>query len=202
MEWQQQDNHRAVLDSIFRAPAYRWVEAKDPFAILRRWWVEFKEWLNALQDASPIGYQLFVYALLLILAVALIHTLWVLYHTVGSAARTSEQGTKAERAPRTVAWYQSEASQLAREGRYPEAIQADFLALVLELDARKLLRFHPSKTPAEYANESQLPAGASAEFRELVRGVYGYAFARWPCDAESYARWRADADPERYAAAH
>jgi hypothetical protein len=101
-----------------------------------------------------------------------------------------------------VAWYQQEAEELAAAGRYAEAIQADFLALVLALDARKLLRFHPSKTPAEYANESQLTPAAAAEFRELVRRVYGYAFARWPCDADAYARWRAEADPERYAAAH
>lgn len=202
MDWQRPDSLRRVLDSVFRAPAYRWSEQKDPFAILRRGWIEFKQWLYALREANPLGYKLFVYALLAVLAVILIHALWVFYHTVGTAVREQGGDTSKERAPRTVAWYQQEAEELAAAGRYAEAIQADFLALVLALDARKLLRFHPSKTPAEYANESQLTPAAAAEFRELVRRVYGYAFARWPCDADAYARWRAEADPERYAAAH
>jgi hypothetical protein len=187
---------------VFRAPAYRWSEQKDPFAILRRWWLEFKEWLNLLRESNPLGYRIFVYALLAILLVIVVHALWVLYHTVGTATREPVTGSSHQRAPRTVSWFQHQAQRLAAEGRYAEAIQADFLALVLALDAHKVLRFHPSKTPAEYANESQFPPAVSAEFRELVRRVYGYAFARWPCDAEAYARWRADADPERYASAH
>ena len=35
-------------------------------------------------------------------------------------------------------------------------MQADFLALVLELDQRHLVRFHPSKTPREYSTEARL----------------------------------------------
>jgi hypothetical protein len=202
MAWQRPDTLRAVLDSVFRAPAYKWGHAGDPFAILRRWWLEFKLWVGSLRESNPLGYKLFLWALLAILAVVVLHALWVMYRAVGRTATEHTTEAQPERRPRTVTWFRNEADRFAAQGRYAEAIQADFLALVLALDARKLLHFHPSKTPAEYAGESTLPPEAAAEFRELVRRVYGYAFARWPCDAEAYARWRADADPERYAAAH
>lgn len=202
MVWQQPDSLRGVLDSVYAAPAYRWVEQKDAFAILRRWYAELQEWFRALRESNPLSYRLILYAMIIVVALVVLHALWVLYHTVGKATRDGEVTPKADTAPRTVTWFQHESKRLAAEGKYAEAIQADFLALVLALDARKLLRFHPSKTPAEYANESELPPEARAEFRALVQRVYGYAFARWPCGPAEYAQWRAQAAPERYAAAH
>jgi hypothetical protein len=74
-------------------------------------------------------------------------------------------------------------------------MQADFLALVLALEAADLLRFHPAKTPAEYSRESRLAPSARVEFRELVRTLYGYAFARWPCGPGDFASWRTRAEP-------
>jgi len=73
------------------------------------------------------------------------------------------------------------------------------LLLVLALDAFRLLKFHPGKTPAEYGMEARLAGEAREEFRELVRKLYGYAFARRPCGPADFAAWRAQAAPERYA---
>lgn len=202
MVWQRPDSLRGILDSIFRAPAYRWAERPDPFAVLRRGWIEFKEWLSALREAYPIGYQALLYLLLALVFVLVVRVLWLFYHAVDAPHAVEGDGPTHERAPRTVSWFQHQAEELANAGRYAEAVQADFLALVLALDARKLLHFHPSKTPAEYTRESELDPAAAAAFRDLVRQLYGYAFARWPCDAAAYAQWRNDARPERYAAAH
>lgn len=202
MVWQRPDSLRAVLDSVFAAPAYRWVEQKDAFAVLRRWVAELQEWFRALRESNPLSYRLVLYAMIVVVALIVLHALWVLYHTVGTSPRDGDASSKSDTAPRTVAWFQHESERFAAEGKYADAIQADFLALVLALDARKVLRFHPSKTPAEYANESELPPEARAEFRALVHRVYGYAFARWPCGPAEYAQWRAQAAPERYAPAH
>lgn len=199
---QRPDTLRAVLDSVFRAPAYRWRTEKDPLALLHRWWAELKEWFRALQESNPIGYRVVMYLLVGVLVVILLHALWVLYRTIGAPPATDQQLALPDGSPRTVTWYRRESERLALEGRYAEAIQADFLALVLALDAQQVLRFHPSKTPAEYLQESRLPPAAAVEFRDLVRRVYGYAFARWPCGPEEYAQWRSQAAPDRYAAAH
>ena len=202
MIWQQPDSLRGVLDSVFAAPAYRWVEQKDAFAILRRWYAELQEWFRALRESNPLSYRLILYGMIFVVVLIVLHALWVLYRTVGTTSRVGATSSTPDTAPRTVAWFRHESERLAGEGKYAEAIQADFLALVLALDAWKLVRFHPSKTPAEYANESELPPEARAEVRDLVHRVYGYAFARWPCGPAEYAQWRAQASPERYAPAH
>lgn len=202
MVWQRPDTLRAVLDSVFAKPAYGWTEQQDAFAILRRWVAELQEWFRALRASNPLSYRLVLYAMLVAVILIVLHALWVLYRTVAISPPGGDAAARPETAARTVEWFQHESARLAAEGKYVDAVQADFLALVLALDARKVLRFHPSKTAAEYANETELPPEARAEFRALVHGVYGYAFARWPCGPAEYARWRAQAAPERYAPAH
>ena len=196
-----QDSLRAVLDSVFAAPAYRWVERPDPFAVVRRWLGEVSRWLFELWETHPIGFRLFVAALVIVLVAILVHAAWVLVHTVRSVPE--DRGPAADSGPRRDrTWYAGEADRLAGEGRFGEAMQADFLALVLALDAANVVRFHPAKTPREYASEPRLSRDARAELRDLVRALYGYAFGRWPCGPGEFAAWRQRIAPERYAASH
>jgi hypothetical protein len=84
---------------------------------------------------------------------------------------------------RGAAWYRAEADRLAGAGKYREAIQADFTALILALDSRRLVRFHPSKTPGEYVAERSDLGG-------VVRALYAYLFARAPCGPAEFGAWR------------
>ena len=195
-----QDSLRAVLDSVFAAPEYRWVERRSPLAFVARWLEGLQRWLVALRDAHPLGFRLLLAILVVILVATLVHAGWILSHVL-RADPAARAGVGAPAARKDRAWYQRESDRLAAAGRYAEAMQAEFLALVLALDGLQLLRFHPGKTPAEYAQESRLGAAARAEFLELVRSLYGYAFARWPCGPEDFAHWRSRAEPERYARA-
>lgn len=198
----QQDSLRAVLDSVFAAPDYRWVEPVRPLAFLARAFEGLERWLLAYRESHPLGFRLLLLGMVLLLILILVHWGWVLFHTVraGEPAPAAHSGDPAPR--RDEQWYRREADRLAAGGRFPEAMQADFLALVLALDARELVRFHPGKTPGEYGAESRLPPGVREEFRELVRTLYGYAFARWPCDRADFERWRVRAAAERYARAY
>lgn len=197
----QSDSLRAVLDSVFAAPDYLWVERTPPLAFLSRWLEGLARWLQATREAHPLGFRLLLGALVILLVLILVHAGWILFHTIrGSASGPQPTGDTMLR--RDHAWYRREADRLAGQGRYVEAMQADFLALVLALEAADLLRFHPAKTPAEYSRESRLAPSARVEFRELVRTLYGYAFARWPCGPGDFASWRARAEPERYARAY
>lgn len=198
----QQDSLRAVLDSVFAAPQYRWAEQQRSwYGFLTDWLEALNRWLLALRDTHPLGFRLFLAALVVILVAILVHAGWVLARTLRPGDSTAD--TPGPPAPRRdQAWYRREADQLAAHGRYVEAVQADFLALVLALDEDQLLRFHPGKTPGEYARESRLGPRAREEFRELVRFLYGYAFARWPCGAGEFESWRTRTAPERYARAY
>src|SRR6267154_6555900 len=85
------------------------------------------------------------------------------------------------------------AETLARAGRYAEALGHRFLALVLELERRKALRFHASKTPAEYVGEAHLTDRGRASLADLVAQLYRHLFAAVPCDADGYATFGARA---------
>ncbi len=198
---QSPDSLRRVLDSVFAAPRYRWVPARDPFAVLRNGFERVLEWFAALARAHPVDYRLLVIALSVLLAAILVHIGWLLL-------RTMRAPTPAAAKPATLVvphdreWFRREAGRLATHGRYDEAAQAEFVALVMALDARHLLTFHPSKTPGEYLREIRVPPAGRHRFSELVGDLYGYAFARRPIDARDFDDWRSRAQPERYEDAH
>ena len=197
------DSLRATLDSVFADPAYRWVERPHPLAFLQRWWQALIAWLDGLQSLHPDFFFMLMAGVIVVLVAIVVHAGWIMVRTM-RAARAPGEGTQApdRGTVRGAAWYRSQADRLALEGRYAEAVQADFLALVLELDGRKVLRYHPSKTPSEYSYEAGLAPEARNAFRELVQLLYGYAFARRPCGPSDFAAWRLQAGAERFAIAH
>lgn len=197
----QADSLRAVLDSVFAAPEYRWVERAESFGPVRRWFRMVRAWLFDLRDANPLLFKAVIAALVIAVLAILLHAGWVLYRTLRAAQRVPGAFPADTAVRRDQAWYRRQAEILAAEGRYPEAMQYDFLALILALDARSLVRFHPAKTPAEYTRESGLGAAAQVELRGLVGSLYGYLFARHPCGPGEFTAWRERARPERYAAA-
>ena len=201
MMLQHPDSLRSVLDSVFAAPAYHWVRRGEPLAFLRRAMQTIGAWLDRMQLTQPILYRIVIYLLLAGMLALVLHATWRFFTEVRSA--DTPDGIRDPRVVRRdEGWYRTEADRLARAGRFAEAIQADFLALVLVLDERKQLRFHPSKTPAEYARDTTLAPLAREDFRDLVRRLYAYAFARVPCGAADFFDWRQRAAPDRYAPAN
>jgi hypothetical protein len=192
---------RAVIDSVFSQPRYRWQQAIDPFAPLRRAWLWLNQLFDSLRAESPLAYRMLIALLVLVLAAVLLHAAWVAYRTVrgGTAGEIRSAGAAAP--VRDAAWFAREAARLEAAGRYAEAMQADFLRLVLELDARRLVRFHPSRTPNEYSREPTLSAESRRELAALVRRLYAHAFAGLPCRHADLLDWRSRAATDRYAPA-
>jgi hypothetical protein len=195
------DSLRAVLDSVFAGPAYRWVERPEPLGQLRRWFLQLGQWLEALREHNPLGFRLVLGAVLVLLVAILVHAGWILIRTVRPAAPAPLPDAPA-RVRHDREWYRREAERLARAGRFAEAMQADFLGLVLALDGWEIVKFHPAKTPREYTREARLAPERRAELSALVSALYRYVFAREPCGPSEYAAWRDQASPDRYAPAH
>lgn len=197
------DSLRSVLDSVFAAREYRWERREDPFGVVRRAWFAMQQWIADLRERNPGAFRVLLWALIAVLVVILLHAAWVAYRTVRAAGRregsTHDVGRSVARDAR---WYAEQSARLAADGRFAEAMQADFLRLMLELDARRVTRFHASKTPGEYVREAVLPDQQRRELRELVRMMYRYAFARIPCDRADFDAWRTLAATDRYAPAH
>lgn len=194
---------RAVLDRVFAAPVYRWAEGPPPLRLMREWWHRLTGWLEGLRVGNPFAFRLFVFALLIVLALVLAHGLWIVWRTVRAAASPEEAdlGPSASE-PRDAAWYFREADRAAGKGRRAEALQLAFVGLALTLDGQGLLRYHTSKTPAECAREARLAGPDRERLRALVGALYAHTFGARPLEVEEYRHWRDDIARPWHAPAH
>jgi hypothetical protein len=182
---------RSVLDTVFSAPSYRWAEEPGPLRFLREWWGRLGDWLESLRADNPAVFRLLILLLLATLLLLLAHGTWVIWKTVGAAS-----GPEKDAAPdtsgemRDAEWYYREADRAAAAGRISDALQLAFVGLALTLEAQGLLRYHPSKTPAECAREANLTGADRERLRALVRALYAYVFGGRPCGPSDYHQWR------------
>ena len=197
------DSLRRLLDSVFASPAYRWDTREDPFGPVRRVWLAVGDYVVRLREQNPSAARALTWALVAVLVMILSHAAWVAVQTVRAGSRRALQEAMGPvTAPRDATWFASEARRLANEGRYVDAMQADFLRLMLELDARRVTQFHPSKTPHEYVRDAVLSEARRVELREVVRSLYAYAFARVPCGPDDFDRWSERTVADHFAPAH
>ena len=208
MSWQRSvsvaaDSLRAAIDAVVAQDVYQVAAPRDGWAPVRRLWTVILDALEQLRSDNPLAYRALVWLLVAILFAIVAHAMWIAARTIHAGSLTeAKERLQPTSAPRDAAWYAREGQRLAGEGRFAEAMQADFLRLILELDARHLAQFHPSKTPGEYARDPRLPPAGRDELRALVRSLYAYAFARVPADEPAWDAWRDRASVSRYAAAH
>jgi len=183
-----------VVGQVFARPEFRWVEQRRVLSWFARQWHRLVDWLSHTATAHPVGFKIGLWLIVIALIVLSVHIGYVLWRIVRPGARGGPQtpamgAGKVMDAPAHLAI----ANRLAGAGRYTEALGHRFLALVLELDRRKALRFHVSKTPAEYVGEARLSEQGKASLADLVGSLYRYLFAAVPCDADDYAAFGAAA---------
>jgi hypothetical protein len=197
------DSLRAVLDSVFAGPDYRWVERPDPLGFLHRWWLALQDWLIHVHETSPALFEVVFWTMLTAVVLIFVHGGWIIFHTVRSAGAGPDEPARPAAVPmQDAAWHLAEADRLAAGGHFVEAVQAAFRGLLLDLDRVRLLRFHPSKTPAEYLAERTLSATQRDRLRQLVRALYGFVFAGQRCGDAEYREWRRLAGGDWHATAH
>ncbi|MGH7699826.1 MAG: hypothetical protein ACREMJ_04805, partial [Gemmatimonadales bacterium] len=149
------DSVRAALRDVFAAREYDWTARRGVLGWLRDQYLRLLDWFAGLEQSHPAAYYLLLFAMAVVLVAILVHVGYILWR----AARYREPGGAAGPAlavAHDAAWHETEARRLARLGRYAEALGHRFLALVLQLERREAVTFHPSKTPAEYVAEARL----------------------------------------------
>jgi hypothetical protein len=185
------DSVRAALDRVFSAPKYDWEAPSDPFSFVRELLYDLATWLEGLRESHPAVYVVLLGLLTGMLLAILFHFGYLVWRALRPRALQERDGSAAMPDRRDAAWYVSEAARLANMGRYAEALAHRFTALVLELDARRALKFHPSKTPAEYTVEARLDDEDRGALNELVAALYRHLFGGAPCseqDLDSFNR--------------
>ena len=190
------DSLRAALREVFARPEYRWNERPDPWGWIVDVWYRLLDWLDTVQRGHPAGFKVLLAVLALVLVGLLAHMGYVVWRITRPTARTPAGGAEGigGRELADARAHRARAEELARAGRYAEALAYRFVALVLELERRRALAFHPSKTPAEYVGEARLDAAGRASLAELVARLYRHLFGGVPCDEGGYREFGAVAD--------
>ena len=190
------DSLRAALRDVFARPEYRWNERPDPWGWIVGVWYRLLDWLDTVQRGHPAGFKVLLAVLALVLVGLLAHMGYVVWRITRPTARTPAGGAEGigGRELADARAHRARAEELARAGRYAEALAYRFVALVLELERRRALAFHPSKTPAEYVGEARLDAAGRASLAELVARLYRHLFGGVPCDEGGYREFGAVAD--------
>jgi hypothetical protein len=161
---------------------------------LARQWQNFMDLLDRLSTQHPVGFDIGLALVVVALVALLVHVGYVMWRIVRPTARMGQaKPIVGHGAVADAAAHLAYAEELARGGRYAEALAHRFLALVLELDRRKALRFHASKTPAEYVGEARLTDRGRATLAGLVAQLYRHLFGAVPCDAGEYETFGAAA---------
>ena len=185
------DSLRAALNAVFRSREYRWTEASSAWVWLWDRWQRLLDWLDALSVASPARYYLLLAALTFVLLLIVSHVVWIVWRSL--RPREATRAPAAVAAPLDAAWYLAEARRLGADGRFAEALAHRFVAAMLDLEARRALHVHPSKTPAEYAAEARLDDAGRSALAALVASLYRHVFGGAPCDADQWRQFDADA---------
>ena len=190
------DSLRTALRDVFARPEYRWSERPDPWGWVIGVWYRLLDWLDTVQRGHPAGFKVLLALSALVLVGLLAHMGYVVWRITRPTARTPAVGAEGigGRELADARAHRARAEELARAGRYAEALAYRFVALVLELERRRALAFHPSKTPAEYVGEARLDAAGRASLAELVARLYRHLFGGVPCDEGGYREFGAAAD--------
>jgi hypothetical protein len=188
------DSLRAVLREVFAAREYDWGLPNSPLIWLREQFLGLLTWFAGLEQSHPATYSLLLAAMVLVLLVIIAHVVYVLSRAFRAVTPEAATGHAAGGGgPRDASWHLAEAGRLSAAGRYAEALSHRFLALVLELEGRKALTFHVSKTPAEYVTEARLDGDGRGRLRLLVLALYRHLFGRAPCTSAEWATFDREA---------
>jgi hypothetical protein len=187
------DSLARVVREVLEAPAYDWQANRSLLAWLRGVIVALLGWLDRFADRHPVGYVVFLLALAAVLIGLLVHMGWVLYRALNPTPRPVAAADRRAAEVRNAAWHLAQARHAAAAGRFTEALAHRFLALVLDLERRRVVTAHPSKTPAEYAREARLDPGRRDALRALVGVLYGHVYGGKPAGPDDWERFDAAA---------
>ena len=188
------DSVRRALREVFARPEYQWVERKHPLQWLRDLWYSAIDWITGLSSRNPTLFGVLVVVLVIALVALLVHIGYVLWQVLKPRPAGSVASTAAGVVVLDARSHRARAEELARAGRYAEALGHRFLAVLLDLERANAVRFHASKTPAEYVGEVHLDDTGRATFASLVASLYRHLFGAVPCDESEYQSFGATAD--------
>jgi uncharacterized protein DUF4129 len=189
------DSLRRAVAEVFARPEYRWTTGRRPGEWLLEQVGRFLDWLARMRQGHPVGYEVFEVVAIVALVGLVAHWTYIVWRITRPTTRTpAGRATGPGLLLEDARAHRERADDLARAGRYVEALAHRFVAVVLDLDRREAVKFHPSKTPAEYVGEARLDSLGRATFADLVTRLYRHVFGAIPCDERAYRAFADEAD--------
>ncbi|PYP00202.1 MAG: hypothetical protein DMD61_04980 [Gemmatimonadetes bacterium] len=181
------DSLRRAVAEVFARPAYRWATGRSPLEWVGEQIRRFLDWLGRAEASHPAAFRVLLVLLVVALLAVLAHMGYVVWRITRPTTQTAGRVASAPGLTfEDARAHREHSEQLARAGRYAEALAHRFVAVLLELDRDEALKFHPSKTPAEYVGEARLDEAGRTALGELVARLYDHVFGAAPCDEQTY----------------
>jgi hypothetical protein len=197
-----QDSIRAVLDQVFAAGDFRWEEPPEVTNWLVSRFHELMRWLQDLEASYPVSYWIVMGVASVLLVVILIHFSYLIAKALRFRPETHAQAQTLLADVWDEQAHLREARRLSEAGKFAEALGHRFTALILRLDRRHALHFHPAKTPAEYVREARVDDSGRSLLNTLVTDLYKHIFGGSPCTSTQWLRFDQSAvEVERHVAA-
>ena len=181
------DAIRLAVKEVFSAREYDWRYRARTTLWSKIWslFLQLLDWLDRLHTTHPLGYWALIGLLTLMLAFIIAHFIYLLWRSLRPSA-PAHAPTATAPAPRDARWHLAQARRLAAAGQLTEALGHRYLAMVMELDRRGVVKFHPSKTPAEYLREARFDEAGQSDFTALVWALYRHLFGGVPFAADDW----------------
>ncbi len=189
------DSVRRAVTDVFARPEFRWEPPRHTLQWLEDAWRRFVAWISGFGDRHPLLGDILLWGAIVALTAIVVHAAFVTWRIYRATVREGGVGA-APGAPALMdpAAHRRLAEALALQGRFAEALAHRFVSMVLELERARALRYHPSKTPAEYIGEARLDQAGRATLAGLVGRLYRHVFGAVPCDAPGYLEFGVAAD--------
>jgi hypothetical protein len=179
-----------TLADILGEPEFESFEAGLLNRLLARLGTRFRDWIDRIFPDIPQSEAEFVTAFLMAIGIAAAgYAVWKLL----PAANPRAGRTDAEDIPddlRSAGDWLRLASRSARAREYGHAATALYQGVVLTLERRGAVAFHPSKTPGEYALEATggmaIDEAEKADAASFISAFQKLAFGHRPPSAAGY----------------
>jgi len=175
------DSIRQAVKEVFAGPTYQWDRPRSIFLVVGEWFQRVAKMLDSLQESHPLGYYVVLGLLTGLLIAILAHFAYLVWRVIRAQPELRTKAVMRGTSSRSADWYMDESRRLMSEGHFAEALASRFRALLLNLDRIQVIRFHPSKTPAEYLPEIRLDDDQRGMFGGLIGELYRHLFGGVAC---------------------
>lgn len=193
------DTVDAALARVFERPEFAARESSALLRLVSDLAAAFRQWIGSLLRAWVPEQWHPVFTWLIVVVISLL-ALWALTSIVRALVGSPRPADAAERTQPAVrlpgedadSW-EAAARAAASAGRFRDAAIALYLAAVLRLEERGILRYHAGKTPGDYRTEVRSHPASRGPFDAFIRQFLPVAFGARTPDAAAFQSLRASA---------